>query len=76
MNKLKKCTNLNGTYFLKRRVLQFPEKEGLISDEDIKELFLGLIELVKRNIEIKTQKKYERTILYLKKEIESYKNNN
>ena len=41
----------------------------LVSDDDITNLFLGLLRLVKRNAEYLCEKKYGRIIASLKKEI-------
>ncbi len=61
---------------MKKKVLKFPQRETLITDEDIKDLFLGLVELVKKNTELKIEQKYENLINVLKNELREYRENN
>ena len=51
-------------------------EEDLITDEDIKDLFLGLIELIKKNTELKVEQKYENLIDVLKSELRELRGNN
>jgi hypothetical protein len=74
--RLRKCKKLSGVFYCYKRILKFPEREDIVSDEDIFDLFKGLITLVKRNAEIKVEQKYEVLIDVLKSELREYKQNN
>ena len=76
MVKLKKNKYMSGRFYIRKQVLQFPGREDMITDEDILDLFKGLIELVKRNAEMKIEQKYEVLIDVLKSELRDFKENN
>ena len=63
-------------FYFQKKILKFPPREDIITDEDIKDLFLGLIELVKKNAELKVEQKYEKVIDVLKSELRTFKGNN
>lgn len=67
---------MSGLFYFQKKVLKFPQRETLITDEDIKDLFFGLIELVKKNAELKIEQKYENLIDVLKSELREYRENN
>lgn len=73
MIKLKKINGLTGVFYFNKRILKFPKREDIITDEDIKDLFLGLVELVKKNTELKVEQRYERLINVLKSELRDSK---
>jgi len=69
-----KCNkNFSGVYYFSKRILKFPQKDDTIDDEDIVDLFFGLIELIKKNIEIKVENKYSKLINSLNRQIENYR---
>lgn len=74
--KFRRCLNMTGVFYFQKKILKFPPREDIITDEDIKDLFLGLIELVKRNAELKVEQKYEKVIDVLKSELRTFKGNN
>ena len=76
MAKLRRCKSYSGVFYIRRQVLKFPQREALITDEDIKDLFLGLIELIKKNTELKVEQKYENLIDVLKSELRELRGNN
>ncbi len=76
MMKFRRCLNMTGVFYFQKKILKFPPREDIITDEDIKDLFLGLIELVKRNTELKVEQKYEKVIDVLKSELRTFKGNN
>lgn len=49
---------MNKIFYFKKRILKFKRPNGLISDEDILNLFLGLVKLIKKNTELKMEEKY------------------
>lgn len=49
---------MNKIFYFKKRILKFKRTNGLISDEDILNLFLGLVKLIKKNTELKMEEKY------------------
>lgn len=49
---------MNKVFYFKKRILKFKRPNGLISDEDILNLFLGLVKLIKKNTELKMEEKY------------------
>ena len=67
---------MTGVFYFQKKILKFPPREDIITDEDIKDLFLGLIELVKKNAELKVEQKYEKVIDVLKSELRTFKGNN
>ena len=73
MLKIKLNHNATGVFFTRKRILQFQNHNELISDEDILNLFLGLVRLIKKSTEIKIEEKYSRQIVNLKKEIKRLK---
>ena len=73
MIKIKSNHNVSGMFFIRKRILQFQNYNELISDEDIMNLFLGLVRLVKKSTEIKMEEKYSQQIYNMKKEIERLK---
>ena len=76
MLKLKRNNTVTGRFYVRKKLLQFPCMEDMITDEDIMDLFKGLIELVKRSTEIKIERKYETLIDVLKCELRNFKQNN
>ena len=74
--KFRRCLNMTGVFYFQKKILKFPPREDIITDEDIKDLFLGLIELVKKNAELKVEQKYEKVIDVLKSELRTFKGNN
>ncbi len=73
MRKIKKCTKFSGVFYCNKKVIQFPSREDYITDEDILDLFMGLVELIKKNTEIKTEQKYQYIIQKLKRELSKAK---
>lgn len=68
---LKPNYNLSGRYYINKQILQFQNYTELISDDDIINLFMGLVRLIKRSAEMKIEAKYSREIEQLKDEIKS-----
>lgn len=60
---------MNKVFYFKKRILKFKRQNSLISDEDIMNLFLGMINLIKRNTEIRMEEKYLGVINNLKAQI-------
>lgn len=56
-------------FYCKKRILKFKNTSKLVSDEDILNLFLGLVKLIKRNTEISIEEKYISQINHLKMQI-------
>ena len=76
MIKLRSNKKVKGKFCSNQQILQFPKREEIISDEDIMDLFKGLIELIKKNTELRVEKKYEYMLDVLKKELQVYRSNN
>lgn len=49
---------MNKIFYFKKHILKFKNPNGLVSDEDILHLFLGIVRLIKRNTEIAIEEKY------------------
>lgn len=64
----------NKVFYFRKRVLQFKKNLGLVTDDDIMNLFLGLVRLVKKNTEIIMQEKYLNKIAKLENELNRIKN--
>lgn len=73
MRKLKGNKNLNGKFYTKYQLLKFENRNNMLCDEDLIDLFMGLLRLVKRNIEIKVEAKYKKTIDKLNCELNFFK---
>ena len=56
-------------FYFKKRILKFQNPNGLVSDEDILNLFLGLVRLIKKNTELIMEEKYLHEILSLQAQI-------
>lgn len=56
-------------FYCKKRILKFKSTSKLVSDEDILNLFLGLVKLIKRNTEISIEEKYISQINQLQSQI-------
>ena len=75
MVRLRKCSSVTGIFYIKKKVLKFPSIETFVTDEDIEDLFFGLLELVKKNTELKVEQKYKNLISVLKNELREYRGN-
>lgn len=76
MIRLRKCNSLTGVFYMQKKVLKFPSMETFITDDDIEDLFFGLLELVKKNTELKVEQKYKNLINVLKNELRECRDNN
>ena len=56
-------------FYFKKRILKFQNPNGLVSDEDILNLFLGLVRLIKKNTELIMEEKYLHKISSLQAQI-------
>ena len=56
-------------FYTSKRVLKFKSKSPIVSVEDIINLFLGLVRLIKKNTEISLEEKYLDKISKLQLEI-------
>lgn len=65
---------IKGTFFENKQILKFQNYSELVSDEDIINLFLGMVRLIKKSTEMKMEARYIREIECLKREL-SLKNN-
>ena len=74
MFKLKPNKSVEGKFFVKGAILQFDAQHRFISDEDINDLFLGLVELIKKNVSIQIEHKYMSEIDSLKVQLNRIKN--
>ena len=73
MRILSPARKFRGIYFENQRVLQFKKSDELISEDDIFNLFLGFVRLIKRSVEIEVENRYESKINSLEKELERIK---
>lgn len=69
MFNLKPNKNLIGKYYVIPHIIKFKNYREYISDNDIFDLFVGLINLVKKSAELKVEDKYTAEINKLKKEL-------
>lgn len=69
MDNITFINNFGCIFFTKKRVLKFKSKSAIVSDEDIMNLFLGLVRLIKKNTEISLEEKYLERINKLQSEI-------
>ena len=74
--KLRAKRNMSGIYYPKTHILKFKNNRELISDNDIFDLVMGLINLIKKNTELKIEERYLMEIKRLKTEINILKNIN
>lgn len=73
MMKLKPNYYQSGIYFARKQILKFQNYYELISDDDITNLFMGLVRLIKKSTEMKLEAKYIREIEFLKSELNTNK---
>ena len=57
-------------YTIPKKILRFPCSQAILDDEDIMSLFMGIINLLKRNEQVKVEHHYIDYIKCLEKEIE------
>lgn len=62
---------VSGRYFASKQILRFQNYNELISDEDIINLFMGLVRLIKKSTEMKMEAKYAKEIACLKSALNS-----
>jgi len=74
--KIRAKRNMSGIYYSKAHILKFKNNRELISDNDIFDLVMGLINLIKKNTELKIEERYLMEIKRLKTEINILKNIN
>lgn len=60
---------MKNIFYFKKRILKFQNPNGLVSDEDILNLFLGLVRLIKKNTELIMEEKYLHEISNLQAQI-------
>ncbi|MGN0961408.1 MAG: hypothetical protein ACI4PF_04335 [Christensenellales bacterium] len=58
MKKIKPNYIITGKYFTCKQILKFQNYNELISDDDIVNLFMGLVRLIKKSTELKMEAKY------------------
>ncbi|MBE5736647.1 MAG: hypothetical protein E7356_04795 [Clostridiales bacterium] len=71
MIKLRPNKSISGVYYTRIKVLQFKPQVDLVSDEDIMDLFMGLVRLIKRNAELEVEERYLDKIKSMTRKIES-----
>ena len=71
MINLRPNKTINGVYYTRIKVLQFKPQVDLVSDEDIMDLFMGLVRLIKRNAELEVEERYLDKIKSMTRKIES-----
>lgn len=76
MIKYNKTNAIKGKFYITKKILHFPQPQDYITDDDILSLFKGLIDIVKKNTEVKLEHKYENIVDALKNELQELKNNN
>jgi len=64
---------MNKIFYCRKQILKFKANSELITDEDINNLFYGLVNLIKKNTEIRLEEKYSTIISRLKGEINDLK---
>ena len=64
----------NLVFYFKKRIMKFKNPNQLISDDDIMNLFFGVVNLIKKNTEMKIEKKYLNKIEKLEKKKKKMKN--
>lgn len=59
-------------FYFKKRILKFKGQSGLVSDKDIMNLFSGLVNLIKRNTELKLEEKFLNKINQLERQLQRF----
>ena len=55
-------------FFVNKQILKFQSPSGIVSDDDINNLFFGLVRLIKRNCELSLEEKYLQKIRNINEE--------
>jgi len=76
MRKLRPNYNQNGIFFMCPHLLKFQSNYSFITDNDINDLFMGLVGLIRKTEGLKIEKKYTSIIDKLKQEIIELRNQN
>ena len=72
MKKVENCKNIKGVYYIKKRLLKFEKPYDLLSDDDMLNLFMGFVRLIKRSAEIEVESKYLSQIKNLENKIKNF----
>lgn len=72
MKKVMLNKNCCGIYYTRKQVLKFERRKESLSDEDILNLFMGFIRLIKKSTEIEVEERYLLEITKLKNIIKKY----
>ena len=73
MEKLRLNRNQKKMYYITPRILQFKNSSSIISDDDLVNMFVGFVRLIKKSTEIEIEDKYLKKIELLEKELRFYK---
>lgn len=65
---------ITGVFFAKKQILKFEKRYDYVSDEEILNLLLGFVRLIKKSTEVRLEEKYLKEISLLKNEISRLKN--
>lgn len=72
MKKININKNTRGIYYIRKQLLKFEKPNECLDDEDMINLFLGFIRLIKRSIEVETEGKYLSEIKHLKNKLKNF----
>lgn len=72
MRKLNINNNLTGVYYTKKQILKFEKPKDILNDDDILNLFMGFVRLIKKSTEIEMEEKYLLEITKLKNKLKKY----
>lgn len=74
MKKININKNMSGVYYTKKRLIKFQKPNDILSDEDILNLFMGFVRLIKKSTEIEVENKYILEINKLQNKLKKFEN--
>jgi len=60
---------MNKVFYCTKRLLKFKSPNELVSDEDLMNLFVGFVRLIKKSSELEAEEKYSKKIAKLEREL-------
>lgn len=74
MKKILINRNKSGIYFTKKQILKFEKPDYMLSDEDILNLLMGFVKLIKKSTQIEVENRYLMQIRKLQSKLKKFEN--
>jgi hypothetical protein len=64
--------NMHGTFYAKKQILRFEKPNNCLDDDDIINLFMGFLRLIKKSVELEVEERYLLEIRQLKNRLKKF----